>query len=111
MLTKLWESSTGLIKRFGLKPPPELVLTKFIEEAGEFMQAVRDSRVSDYDLGSAAHEGVDVIVTVLNTLNAMGLNLEQIEAAMEDVIAKNDAKTYRTHEVVNGIIERIGRVR
>lgn len=111
-LKRLWNSSTGLIKRFNIDPPVDVVFKVFREEVQEFQDALFSSgNLGTFDMGSPTHEGADVIVTVLNTLSSMGYTYEQIEQAINDVIAKNDAKTWQTHYINDaGKIQRRGRL-
>jgi len=51
------------------------------------------------DVEELAEEGADLIVTLMGTLMARGVDLESLEAAMRRVAAKNDAKTHTTHHV------------
>lgn len=107
MLKKLWNSSTSLLVRFELTSPPQVAFRKFREECDEFESSVFDPD----DTGDPLEEAADVLVTVLNALYGLGYTYEQLESAIEKVCAKNDAKNWHSHTVVNDTIERRGRVR
>lgn len=107
MLKKLWNSSTDLLKRFNLSPTPQVSFRKFQEECDEFEAAIFDPD----DTGDPLEEAVDVLVTTLNALYGLGYTYEQLESAVEKVCAKNDSKSWKSHHIVNGTIERIGRKR
>jgi NTP pyrophosphatase (non-canonical NTP hydrolase) len=105
MLRELYDSSTGLLQRFGVKPSVAEQFAVFEEEVGEFSAAVQIA-----GSGNPIEEGADVIVTVLNTLYAMGFCYEDVQYAVEAVIRKNDSKTWDSHFVnQNGKIQRKGR--
>lgn len=119
MLKKLWNSSTDLLKRFNLAPTPQVSFRKFQEECDEFEAAIFDKESDEFeatifdpdDTGEPLLEAVDVMVTILNMLYALGYTYENLESAVERVIVKNDSKSWKSHHIVNGTIERIGRKR
>lgn len=51
-------------------------------------------------------EAADVIVTVLGILQQVGISYDELHKAMEQTQLKNDAKSERTHEVINGKISK-----
>lgn len=107
MLKKLWISSTDLLKRFNLAPTPQVSFRKFQEECDEFEASVFDPD----DTGDPLLEAADVLVTVVNCVYGLGYTYDQLEAAVGKVCAKNDSKSWQSHHIVNGTIERKGRIR
>lgn len=94
-IARLWNSTKELHERFGVYPPLTIrVIRVFLEETREVVQA---ALLEDGD--SLACEIADNIVTALALGIARGVALEQIEAAIERVAAKNDAKTHETHQL------------
>lgn len=106
---RLYASSTGLIRRFfgDARPTLKASLTKLNEECDELKQALWELESGETtQTDHLAGEAADVLVTLLNTLYAVGVEYSQLEAALNRTIEKNDAKTHDTHEVVNGLIAR-----
>ncbi len=109
-LKEIYESATGLLKRFDLMPSPRKAYLKMQEEIFELQEALaklathRKNIVYQQD---AADELADVMVTLLNVGYANGLSLETIEKSLQRVIDKNDQKTERTHTASDGWIKRI----
>lgn len=74
--------------------------TKTLEEAAEFFMAVRtyerdlrnDSMFTATALQMAIDEGADVIQTVLNAFDAMGLYVDDVEEAMERCLFRNQER-------------------
>lgn len=97
----LWQSTEDLFARFGLQQTPRAALAKFAEEVGEFRAEVRWGTKAD-----VAEELVDVVVTAFAAAMARELTWDDIEAARQRVIDKNNAKTTETHEVRGGMVAR-----
>lgn len=94
-LKHLWDSSEAFYKRFDSYPPSTTGMLRVLhEEAYEVIEAA----LTD-DPGVLADEAADLIVTIMGTLMARGVPLAELEAAMERIAAKNDAKTHETHHV------------
>jgi NTP pyrophosphatase (non-canonical NTP hydrolase) len=130
----VFTSTLNLYKRFDLTPVPENTTRKLNEEVYEFLKAVDKAtavfevdRLLDernivtsrakYDAyveavgahyrelhAQIAEEGADVIITVVGVLIAMGITPEQARKALAAKLAKNDAKTPDTHQVIKGLI-------
>lgn len=120
MLKELWNSSTGLLYRFGLTPNVGNAQNKLQQEWDELQVAIDTHThagwADDEDelVKEIRDEGVDVIVTLLNLLNAYGVTWDEVESGVKQTIDKNDRKNHNTHEVhtwADGTktIERIGR--
>lgn len=105
----VWNSSTDLLKRFELTPTAKASWLKAQEELAELHEALfklsRHRKCVPYQQ-DAAEELADCLVTLLNVGYTAGLTVEQIEAALETVCAKNDAKSHDTHEVRGGTVKR-----
>lgn len=109
ILKRTHDSSTGLIRRFfgDARPTIKASLAKFNEECDELKQAIWELESGETTLTDhLAGEAADVLVTLLNTLYAVGVEYPQLEAALNRTIEKNDLKTRDTHEVVGGLIAR-----
>ena len=109
-LKDVWESSTGLLKRFDLIPSAKKSYLKFQEEISEMQEALyklSGNRKNIPYKQDAAEEVADVIVTALNVAYTAGLSIEDIEKALSKVIEKNDAKDHTTHTADDGWIKRI----
>lgn len=107
-LTRLWQSSAGLYRRFSMPAPDtKAQLRVFAEEAYEFTEAT----LCPEGFGeNVVEEGVDVIVTLMGVLMSRGVALYTLTQAMERVAQKNDSKTHETHHInSNGKIARRGK--
>lgn len=67
-------------------------LALMAEEFNEMAMALRAG-----DIDHAAHEGVDLITTVVSVLWLSGVDFDRLPAIFRDVAAKNCAKTHDTH--------------
>lgn len=110
-LQALFDSTAALYKRFDLDAesiPPAKRRRIFMEEALELMEASTSDELSfgSNDEDVLADEAADVMVTVCGLLLAHMIDREYLSAAIERVIAKNDAKTLDTHALINGKITR-----
>lgn len=73
---------------------------KTLEEAAEFFMALRsyerykanDSDLTAISLEMAIDEGADVIQTVLNAFDAMGLYVEDVQDAMHRCFRRNEMR-------------------
>lgn len=115
-LKQLWESTVKFQQRFDLRQffnlPNQMRVVN--EEMSEFRDEV--DKLWYADLGvreyaetqlKAAREAADVIVTLMYTLSGLGLDYCDIAQALEQVAAKNDAKTHETHTIDgNGKVSR-----
>lgn len=98
-LLEIWLNGKRLLDRFGVKRQDTWRAgQKMQEEVTELLRAETDDEI--------LKEAVDVIVTVLNYVRSSGLSYDELEAAVIEVCRKNDAKTEKTHTVVNGLIQR-----
>jgi hypothetical protein len=98
-IAALWASTDSLHRRFGKYPPKVMQTLKvFDEEIIEFGDEVLAAG-DDFDPAKVAEEAVDVMVTVLATLSALGIRREQLDQAVQKVIAKNNAKDHTTHYI------------
>lgn len=70
------------------------MLRVFTEEYYETVEAALTGSNSEL-----TEEGADLIVTLMGVLMSRGIPIEDLEAAMEKVAAKNDAKTHETHAI------------
>lgn len=97
VLRALWDSTAALHERFGTHGRIDAQMRVVFEEVYEFTASV----VSDEGMLSldTVDEATDVIVTLMSTLQSMGASFDHVAAAMQHVIAKNDAKTLDTHFV------------
>ena len=82
-LNAIWESSTGLLKRFDLMPTPDIAWKKHVEETGELIEALyilnlKDHRSHFQFRKDVAMEACDCLVTLLNALYAVGFTFEQL---------------------------------
>jgi NTP pyrophosphatase (non-canonical NTP hydrolase) len=101
-LRHLAQATLGFYARFGLKPVVADALMVFHEEVREFTEAAQDGTSPQH----TAEEAADVIVTIIGTLHAAGIGVEELVAQMAAVAAKNDAKTHDTHVYADGKIRR-----
>lgn len=109
-LRDIWNSSTGLLKRFDLMPSSKKAWLKMHEEIAELHEALfklAGNRKNIPYKQDTAEELADVIVTALNVGYVAGLSIEDIERAIAEVIRKNDAKTDKTHAASDGWIRKI----
>lgn len=112
---RLMNSISSFFIRFLGGPPSPIAQNRCIDEE---LRELREEIFVTFDgepvlraaidRERAAEEGVDVIVTVLGLLAAVGVSDTQINAQMERVGVKLDAKTHKTHYVdaVSGKITR-----
>ena len=109
-LNAIWESSTGLLKRFDLLPSQKKAWGKFEEEQYELQEALfklsGNRKNIPYKMDTA-EELVDTVVTLLNVGYAAGLTIEDIEHAFNEVIKKNGNKNRDTHTASDGWIRKI----
>lgn len=109
-LDHLWQSTSDLYERFGLSPsstPPKSRRKFFMEEVGELIEAsALEEDLPGHRQNGLCEEAADVIVTTLGLLQAHGVALHELEAAIQAVVDKNDAKTLDTHALVDGKITR-----
>lgn len=101
MFDALVKSTSDFYKRFNRKPTLTEAQRIFLEEVGEFLEAVAES-----DSFHIAEEAADVIVTIIGMLTAAGVTLQEFEAAMGYVATKNELKTHETHEYRDGKIRK-----
>jgi NTP pyrophosphatase (non-canonical NTP hydrolase) len=109
-LKMIWDSSTGLLKRFDLMPSQKKAYLKMQEEIAEMQEALyklSGNRKNIPYKQDAAEEVVDVLVTLLNVAYTAGLTDDDIEAALKEVIRKNDSKSHQTHTAEDGWIKKI----
>lgn len=93
-LAAVWQSTAALYERFGLKPTVNNTTMVFSEETAELLHAALLESPAN-----TALEAADVIVTALGVCMARGVALEEVAAAIQATVAKNDAKTHETHKV------------
>lgn len=117
-LLNLWMSTQEFKERFGVSDIAALRTQRhFMEEVTEFLQmstelevrkAMKDEFSESYAATQSlmAEEAADVFVTVMNTCMANGITFLMLKNAVEAVAAKNNAKTMRTHFIINGKITR-----
>lgn len=108
-LYDIWASSTGLLKRFDLMPSPKKSWGKMNEELWELQEALfklSGNRKNIPYKDDTAEELADVIVTVLNVAYSAGLDIADIEKALQRVIDKNGSKNHETHISDGGWIKR-----
>lgn len=109
-LQDIWNSSTDLLKRFGLMPSPKKAWGKFAEEQYELQEALFKLSTNRKNIPfkqDAAEELADVLVTLLNVGYSAGLSIEDIESALQKTIVKNDSKNDKTHTAQDGWIKKI----
>lgn len=120
LLQELFESTASLYERFGVSDTHPLNRQRiFMEEALELIQA--SAKLSFYDdtgnitpvvvVQNTVDEAADVLVTVCGLLLAHEIDPDALSKSIERVIAKNDAKTGTTHELINGKITRRTKVK
>lgn len=103
VLRHLWESSAEFYQRFNCYPPETHALLRVMNE--EYFELIEAAFAGDNH--ALADEAADLIVTIMGTLMSCGVSLDGLEAAIERVAAKNDAKTHETHFIdQNGKIAR-----
>lgn len=93
-LNNLWTSTENLHLRFTGKPNMDAQRRVFAEEAFEFMEATFKG-----DVDAMIDEGLDVLVSMMSTLQSAGVTYEDFTERMIYVVTKNDAKTLDTHFV------------
>lgn len=102
-----WDSTVELPKRFDIIPDLDATERKFFEEVQEFSKALvlaeRDIQLeghtTTYKESETCKEGADVIVMVMQNLNALGITWEEFKPFIEYTNDKNDSKTLYTHYV------------
>jgi NTP pyrophosphatase (non-canonical NTP hydrolase) len=100
-LTTLWDSTAAFHERFDTMNDVYAFIPAqwrvFMEEVSEFgLEAIGDVEFCDDDT-ALEEELADVIVVGIGLLLASGRTLDQLQAAISAVAAKNDAKTAETH--------------
>ena len=112
-LSALLESTRALHERFGVLFRVDVSERLVAEESYELLRASAEAEYisiggidSDRERMKLTHEAVDLIVVTLALLQAHGVTDDDLAQAIDAVIAKNDAKTHATHELVNGKITR-----
>lgn len=103
-LIRLWMSSAQFLERFNQYPPNrEAQRRVFNEEAYEFLSKSVSCQLMDAlkldEKQELVSEAADVIVTVMTTLMAHGVQYKELEVAIEKIAQKNDSKTHESHEV------------
>ena len=106
MLQELWDSTHDLHHRFFPDKPPSFEMKRRVlfEEFGEFTQAIdMEDEPEDW-----CNEAADLMVTIMGLLQGMYLDYDDLRNAIDEVIAKNNAKTLDTHKVrADGKIARV----
>lgn len=104
-LYELLRSTRALHERFGV-PFQVDVAERLCAE--EFRELIRASVLCETtgEFWHLSEEAVDLFVVVLGLLQAHNIPNSHLEEAIENVIAKNDAKTHDTHELRDGKITR-----
>ena len=97
----MYESSYDLLSRFGIPINIYRATLKLQEEVQEFFEAVEKQ-----DLDNAVLEACDVITSLISTLYNLNITEDELIGAMRSTYLKNDAKTWETHTVINGMIVR-----
>ena len=114
-LQALFDSTADLYARFGLDStttPPDKRRKFFAEEADELKEASIISQLASMEgyfenTEDIANEAADNFVTIIGLLQAHGITLEELDAAIERVIVKNDRKTAENgYAVINGKIRK-----
>lgn len=109
----LWSSTAAFRQRFNMDETatPLAQMRCVHEELAEFEFLFYQIHFGDDDelqYQYAAQEAADLLVTVMGALMSMGVTLHDIEDAMLEIAAKNDAKTTETHAMdANGKVSRI----
>lgn len=101
-LKTLWDSTAEFHERFDtMKDTYAFIRAQwrvFMEEVAEFgLEAIGDVLFTDNEPAHMEQELADVIVVGIGLLLAHGRRLEELQAAIRAVAAKNDAKTTETH--------------
>lgn len=107
-LSALLDSTRALHERFGVPFRVDIAERLVAEEFRELMResVLCDADWYDGDKSPLSCEAVDLFVVTLGLLQAHGVSDDDLAEAIAAVIAKNDAKTTATHELVNGKITR-----
>lgn len=112
-LSELLRSTRELHARFGVPFRVDVSERLVAEESYELLResALYDmidsmGYYADDALVYVVEEAVDLFVVTLALLQAHDVTDDMLAQAIEHVIAKNDAKTAATHELVNGKITR-----
>ena len=106
-MKELWQSTVDFHKRFDNLPPSLPSALKAFQNKSRGV--IGELLPFDINLSILTEECVDVIVACMGLILAAGGTLDDLEAAVRKVIAKNDAKTTETHEKVYGVIKRVNR--
>lgn len=102
---QLWDATEAFYKLFDIMPPQMSAARKKLKE--EHKEAQYEAKLIAYnhpaqDANKLALELADVIVTGMAM--AAGITREQMEAAMDEVSAKNAAKDHDRYHKVNGMV-------
>ena len=93
-ITRLIVSTEALHERFGTRQNAEQAAARVHEEADEVVSAMRQN-----DVEHAEAEIVDVWVTAFGLPRAIDSNALNVARRIDEVVAKNNAKTHDTHEL------------
>lgn len=101
IIQQLMTSTRALYSRFFPKEQPGFEARRRVlfEEFGEFVAALYEHDFGYKDPAELANEAADLLVTMVGVLYYCDVTAPQFTAAIERVIAKNDAKTLDTHAV------------
>lgn len=77
------------IKTFTIEEDPKQQALKVLEEAGEFVEAVKKWAENPKAFGEAMDEGADVLQALCNTFEMMGAKDINIRAAMKRCEKRN----------------------
>ena len=96
MLGLLWQSTSALHERFG-----NVDYTSVRHKQARWAKVEEEYREFQYaqDAQARTEEAVDLLVTVLGVLQMEGVQLEELEKMVANVIIKNNAKNEHTHEL------------
>ena len=101
-LRDLAQSTLDFFERFGVKPTVNDCVQNLREEVAELIEAAQIGT----DQNHTAEEAADVFVTAIGVCYASGVDIDRLVDQIYAVIAKNDAKTHRTHVYSDGKIRR-----
>lgn len=93
-IARLIVSTEALHERFGTRQNAEQAAARVHEEADEVTAAMRHN-----DVEHAEAEIVDVWVTAFGLPRAIDSDALHVARRIDEIIAKNDAKTLLTHEL------------
>ena len=122
----LIQSTRNLHKRFGTAQSIRLAIRIFAEEWREVraecypdwlrdmeresgLEATRD--MYEINTDDMAHETADLMVTLIGLCDLCGVTSEQLNKAMLEVAAKNDAKIPGVTHEINTVSRKIQRIR